>query len=78
MLGIVAVIGSIYAFISISCGVISILLHKKVKRQIVEREVSPSSESLAKVGMFCGIVGIVLGGVGILFLLFRASLEITF
>lgn len=70
ILGILAIVGcSTYGVVSIPCGIIAIVLARQVKQQIIAQEVSPSSESLAKAGSICGIVGMCVGGLMLVFLL---------
>lgn len=70
VLGIVSIVMcSAYGVLSVPCGIIAIVMANGVKQQIVRQEVAPSSAGLAKAGWVCGVIGLVLGGLMMLFLL---------
>jgi hypothetical protein len=70
VLGIVSIVGCMfYGIISVPCGVTAIVLARSVQGQIMRQEVSPGSAGTAQAGLVCGIIGTILGGAMLLFLI---------
>ena len=61
VLGICAIVGcALYGIPSLVCGILAIVFYKQAKRQIAAGGFSPASASMAKAGLICGIIGLIL------------------
>ncbi len=70
VLGIVAIPGCLcYGLPAIICGILAIVFFKHAARAVAAGEAGPSSLGIAKAGKICGTVGVVLGVLGILFMI---------
>lgn len=69
VLGIVSIVTCMgYGIIGMPCAIIAIVLAKKARLAIQAGTAPPSSQGMATAGKVCGIVGVVLNSIGLLFL----------
>ena len=69
VLGIVSIVTCMaYGVIGLPCGIIAVYLAPKARIAVQEGTAPPSSLGMAKAGKVCGIIGIVLNGITILYL----------
>ena len=62
VLGICSIPGCmLYGIPAIVCGILAIVFHVQAKQRIATGEFSPVSGSMAKAGLICGVIGLVLG-----------------
>ena len=67
VLGICSILGCMaYGLPGFVCGILAIVFHNQAKAQVAEGECAPSSMSMAKAGLVCGIVGLTLSSLVLL------------
>lgn len=62
--------------LSVAAGIVAVILARKVDDELASGRTGPASESRAKAGKICGIIGIVLGGLALVLLVLGLLLNI--
>jgi len=53
--------------VSIPCGILGIIFGQLQLRAVRRREIPPNNESMARAGFICGLIGVILSVISIVF-----------